>query len=312
VANVQAGDAIEILMLELRRLRSEGVESVPVGPEAETALRELLARARGRPAPAGPEAAAGSPVAPMGVEGKPAESSPVQAKVAVPARKAPSQAEAMPPPPEVEVPSTGTREERWAALRAALEACPEARRRRPAGSPAHVGHGSTQPDILFVGEHPDEHEEGSGDPMSGPAGALMGKAIRAMGLSLDRVHLAPVIRWRPLLPSRLGTRPPSAAEIAYCLPYLRAQVQVLAPRVVVAMGNVPLNALAGAGQPLRITQERGVWREALGVPLLPTYLPSYLLRNPSSKVKREFWEDLLAVMERLGLPISERQRGFYR
>jgi uracil-DNA glycosylase len=226
-------------------------------------------------------------------------------------KPSPSEVDPVPEPPVLNLPAGG-RAERWDALRTQLEACPEARRRRPPSAPAFVGYGSSEPDLLLVGEHPDEHEEATGDPFSGPSGELLAKALRAMGLALDRVHVAHVVRWRPLLPSRLGSRPPSSREIAYCLPHLRAQVEILAPKVVVAMGGVSLNALLGSGSPLRITQERGVWREALGVPLLPTYLPAYLLRNPSPKVKREFWEDLLSVMERLGLPISERQRGFYR
>jgi DNA polymerase len=104
----------------------------------------------------------------------------------------------------------------------------------------------------------------------------------------------------------------TAREIAYCLPYLRAQVEILGPKVILAFGNVPLNALAGGGEPLRVTQVRGTWREAMGIPMMPTFHPSYLLHNPAPKVKRDFWEDLLAVMERLGLPVSERQRGYFR
>jgi uracil-DNA glycosylase family 4 len=313
-AGVDASAAIEILLSELRRLRSEGVDSVSMGAEAEQRLRELLARS--------PGVAAGVP-APAAATRLGATRAPDVAPVKTPAAEAPpagppkpraaaTEAEAMPAPPVLDLPAAGSREERWAALCARLGQCEEARRRRPAGVSPFVGHGSTQPDLVFVTEHPEEGEEVSGDPFAGPSGELLGKAIRAMGLGVDRVHVAPVLRWRPVLPSRVGSRPPTSGEIAYCLPFLRAQVEILAPKVVVALGNVPLNALAGAGGPLRITQERGAWREAMGIPLLPTYLPSYLLRNPSPKVKREFWEDLLAVMERLGLPISERQRGFYR
>ncbi len=310
-AGVDASAAIEILLSELRRLRSEGVDSVPMGAEADRRLRELLGRSAGVP---GPESAPGKPDAPRAPDlasARPplSDTSPAgRPKTRVTA----TEADAMPAPPVLDLPAGKSREERWSALCARLEQCEEARRRRPAGVGPFVGHGSTQPDLLFVTEHPEEGEEVSGDPFAGPSGELLGKAIRAMGLGMDRVHLVPVLRWRPVLPSRVGSRPPTSAEIAFCLPFLRAQVEILAPRVVVALGNVPLNALAGADAPLRITQERGVWRQVSGVPLLPTYLPSYLLRNPSPKVKREFWEDLLAAMERLGLPISERQRGFYR
>lgn len=283
-----------------------------LGPEAETHLRGWIANAKGEassPVPIPSPVAAAPRVRTSEAVGvaKPAAAVevPVRVRATAPER------DPVPEPPVLELPK-GDRAGRWAALRAHLEACPEARRRRAKSAPPLVGHGSLEPDVLFVGEHPDEHEEAGEGPFSGPAGELLSKALRAMGLAPDRVHVTHVVRWRPLLPSRLGSRPPTAREIAYCLPYLRAQVEILAPKVVVAMGGVSLNALADADSPLRITQERGVWREVLGVPLLPTYLPSYLLRNPSSKVKREFWEDLLSVMGRLGLPISERQRGFYR
>lgn len=315
VGPVDSASVIEILLAELRRLRAEGVESVPMGPESESRLRELLAGARG---PAGsspssaPVAARPSPVQPAPARhgAEPARSSPDPA-VAKPRAPAP-EADPLPDPPVVELPAGGSRSERWAALRERLEACPEARRRRRQGAAAFAGHGTAEPDLLVVAEHPDEHEELTGDPFAGPSGEILGKALRAMGLGMDRVHLTYVVRWRPVLPSRLGTRPATAREVAYCLPYLRAQVAALAPKAVVALGKGPLNALAAAPEPLLITRERGVWREAMGVALLPTFQPSYLLHNPSNKAKREFWEDLLSVMERLGLPISERQRGFYR
>ena len=105
----------------------------------------------------------------------------------------------------------------------------------------------------------------------------------------------------------------TAREAAYCLPYLRAEIATVRPRAIVALGNSVLNGLMGleGDKALRITRQRGNWLELDGVPVMPTYHPSYLLRNPSPVAKREFWTDLLAVMERLGMPISERQRGFY-
>lgn len=308
---MDSASVIEILLSELRRLRAEGVESVPLATESESRLRVLLAGASGESG--SPRVATEAPRAPVGpapaaAAAKPSRPSPPAAA----ARPTAPEADPVPDPPVVELPSAGSRAERWAALRACLEACPEARRRRPAGASAFAGHGSSEPDLLVVAEHPDEHEERSGDPFAGPAGEILGKALRAMGLGMDRVHLAHVVRWRPVLPSRVGGRPATAREVAYCLPYLRAQVDALAPRVVVALGKGPLNALVSPAEPLLITRERGVWREAMGVPVLPTFQPSYLLHNPSVKAKREFWEDMLSVMERLGLPISERQRGFYR
>lgn len=310
---MDAADAIEILLAELRRLRAEGVESVPLGADAESRLRELTAKPSVSPAaPAAPAPAKSVGRPPVGDVPGSRVPEPAPATARAQPKPAAPEPDPLPAPPTLALPAGAPREERWMALRARLEACEEARRRRPAGVGPFVGHGSTQPDLVLVTEHPEEGEEMTGDPFTGPSGELLGKAIRATGLSMDRAHLVPVLRWRPLLPSRVGSRPPTAAEVAYCLPFLRAQLEILAPRVVVALGNVPLNALVGGPEPLRITQQRGVWREAMGIPLLPTYSATYLLHNPAPKAKRAFWEDLLAVMERLGLPISERQRGFYR
>lgn len=288
------------------------MRSVALSAEGETALRDLIARAKGE-TPRAPEPAA--PVARAPASGDKATPSVARPSVvaARPVPVVPAPDADLPPPPEVAVPATGTKAERLAVLRERVRACPEARRHCPAASAPVFGVGSAEAELLFVGEGPDAEEVRAGEPMVGPAGQILTKAIAAMGLSREAVYLADVMTWRTVMANGLGDRPPTAREAAFCLPYLRAQVAVIRPKVIVALGNVAVNGLLGrSGEgAFKVTQGRGAWLEFEGIPVMPTYHPSYLLHNTSSAARRQFWEDLLAVMERLGLPVSERQRGFY-
>jgi DNA polymerase len=95
-----------------------------------------------------------------------------------------------------------------------------------------------------------------------------------------------------------------------CLPYLRAQISIIAPVVIVALGSTAVEGLFGP-QKNTISRLRGTWMEIDGVPVRPTFHPSYLLHNQNLALKRQVWEDLLAAMERLGLPISKKQQGYF-
>ena len=108
-----------------------------------------------------------------------------------------------------------------------------------------------------------------------------------------------------------GNRPPTAPELAYCLPYLKAQIEVVNPGLLVALGATAAQGLLGADAFKALGEIRGQWREFAGRPLMVTYHPSYILRNQSNRSKRLIWEDLLKVMERASLPVSEKQRGFF-
>jgi DNA polymerase len=176
---------------------------------------------------------------------------------------------------------------------------------------------------MFVGEAPGADEEDRGEPFVGRAGQLLDRMIKAMGLERSQVYIGNILNWRPEMPrnpdgSQTGNRPPTAEEMAYCLPFIRAQIEVVAPRVLVALGKTAVDGLLGADRFKTMGAARGAWHEYGGIPLRATYHPSYLLRQEgltsasAMKIKRDAWEDLLAVMERAGLPISEKQRGFFR
>ena len=106
-------------------------------------------------------------------------------------------------------------------------------------------------------------------------------------------------------------RPPTAEEMAYCMPHMKAQLEIVQPELIVALGATAAAGLLGAGSFKTLGEIRGRWQTFAGRPVMVTYHPSYLLRNNSNRAKRVVWEDLLKVMERAQLPISEKQRNFF-
>ena len=173
------------------------------------------------------------------------------------------------------------------------------------------GVGSVEADILFCGEAPGADEERAGEPFVGKAGQLLNKIIQAMGLTREQVYIANILKWRPEHDKPYGNRPPTDAEMKFCLPYLKAQIEIVQPKVIVALGNTAVTGLLGPDPNRRMGSIRGTWNEFEGTPLMITFHPSYLLRNDTLKTKRMVWEDMLQVMEKVSLPISEKQRGFF-
>ncbi len=153
------------------------------------------------------------------------------------------------------------------------------------------GEGAAQPEILFVGEGPGADEDRQGRPFVGAAGQLLDKMISAMGFAREAVFIANVVKCRPP-----GNRNPEPEEIAACLPYLDRQIDALRPKVICTLGNVPLRALRGAGP--GITRARGTAFDYRGYTVIPTFHPSYLLRNAAGK--KPCWEDLQAVLAVIG------------
>lgn len=315
---MEGSDPLEVLLAELRRLRADGVETIGLSDESQAILRGLSGRAVPAPTARASTSVAGAPSSPAA---RPSTPIPPEATayrrepVQAPAPKRVAQApkvddSAVPEPPAVEAPRSGTKTERLAALEAVVQACPECRRHLKSGAQPIFGAGHPEADIVFVGEAPGEEDERAGQAFVGPTGELLDRAIKAMGLSRDRVYVTHVMKWRPETPTGFGSRTPTTREMSFCSPYLRAQLAIIRPKVVVALGGTVFHTLTGDAA--RITEARGHWREVDGLPLLPTFHPSYLLKNPSQAPKRQFWEDLLAVMEKVGMPISEKQRGFFR
>jgi uracil-DNA glycosylase len=172
------------------------------------------------------------------------------------------------------------------------------------------GVGDIHSPLMFVGEAPGADEDQQGEPFVGKAGQLLTRIIQTMGLNRNTVYIANILKCRPDTPAqKSGNRKPTPEEMKTCLPYLLAQIDIIQPKVLVALGATAMEGLLG--RTIGISRLRGQWLRFRDIPLMPTYHPAYLLRNQSLAMKREVWEDMLQVLERLGLPISEKQRGFF-
>lgn len=164
---------------------------------------------------------------------------------------------------------------------------------------------------MFVGEAPGADEDERGEPFVGRAGELLTKIIGAMGLSRSQVFIANILKCRPDTPGQsAGNRKPAPEEMATCIPWLEKQIDIIQPKAMVALGATAIEGLLGKTL-IGVTRLRGQWQSYRGIPLMPTYHPAYVLRNQAMSVKREVWEDMLKVMEKLAMPISEKQRGYF-
>ncbi len=203
----------------------------------------------------------------------------------------------------------GSKQKRWEFLRDKVLADPVCNEHKHEGKQLVVGTGNLDAKIFFCGEAPGADEETQGLPFVGKAGQLLTKIIGAMGLSRDDVYIGNIMNWRPECPK--GNRPPTSEEMQYCLPYLKAQIEIVKPQVIVALGKTAVNGLLGEEVKTTMGELRGKWQSYAGTDLMITYHPSFLLQYASVQMKRYVWEDMLAVMERIGLPISQKQRGYF-
>jgi DNA polymerase len=183
--------------------------------------------------------------------------------------------------------------EALAAIRADIGDC---RRCKLCGGRTNIvfGVGNPRADVLFVGEGPGQDEDFRGEPFVGRAGQLLTDIItRGMGLERSDVYIANVVKCRPP-----NNRNPEPDEIAACRPFLERQIDAIRPKVVVALGKFAAQTLLATTTP--ISRLRGQWHVYRGIKLMPTFHPSYLLRNPDDK--RLVWADIRQVMRELGLP----------
>ena len=166
-------------------------------------------------------------------------------------------------------------------------------------------------DLMLVGEAPGYHEELKQEPFVGPAGAKLDQILKAMGLSREAVYLSNVCKFRPATKNQTtNNRKPSPQEMATSLPFLKAEIEVVKPRAIIALGASAAQGLLDLNYP--VGQLRESWHQFQGIPLRVTFHPSYLLRQEDGLgEKRKVWEDMLAVMEKLKLPISAKQRSYF-
>lgn len=162
------------------------------------------------------------------------------------------------------------------------------------------GEGAPNARLVFVGEGPGKDEDLAGKPFVGEAGALLTRIIQAMGLQRDQVYICNVVKCRPP-----NNRDPEKDEIKACLPFLKQQLRIIRPEIICTLGRIATQELLG--HEFRITRERGQWHAYEDIPLMPTYHPAYILRNPSKarELKGQVWKDIQEIMKHLGLEVKK-------
>ena len=153
------------------------------------------------------------------------------------------------------------------------------------------GEGAVDARLVFVGEGPGFEEDKRGVPFVGAAGKLLNKIIEAMHLTRDAIYICNIIKCRPP-----GNRNQKPGEIEACKPFLERQLRVIKPDFICALGTFAAQTLLETGTP--ISKLRGEFYDFMGIKVLPTYHPAYLLRNPEKK--RAVWEDMKKIMRRMG------------
>ena len=301
--------ATQAVLEELTRMRSEGVDRIFMQDHTLQDLEDLLGPGSGIEKSYEPEVELSqsnervTASAPLTV----AEPASTEVKAQVKVEKITA---SLPPPPSFEIPD-GNKEEKWEWLRKKVLECETCNAELNPSGKVVFGEGNLDAELFLCGEAPGAEEEVAGSPFVGPAGELLVKILSAMGLSREKVYLGNILNWRPRHNQAYGNRPPSREEMDFCLPYLKAQLEIVQPKIVMALGKTATDGLLGHDPKRRLSQVRGTWHEVMGVPMMITYHPSYLLHNPSKTSKRKVWEDFLLVMEKLQMSVSEKQRAFF-
>lgn len=316
---------IDAAIRHLELLQESGVRSVPVSRKTLAELTSVPSsdRSAGGASPVRTSVprdtvrpAMNAPAAPPGAGSRPVPGAVAarwsQAlKPAAPAAPRRSDVPAAPAPasPAVTL-DAGAKASAMETLRSRAQSCTKCPHLASTRKSVVVGVGDPTARLMFVGEAPGAEEDRRGEPFVGAAGELLTKILGAMNLSRNQVFIANVLKCRPDTPGQpTGNRKPTPAEMATCLPWLEEQIGIVQPEVLVALGATAVEGLLG--KTVGIMKLRGNWQTYRGVPVMPTFHPAFVLRSETPVVKRQIWEDMLAVMERLSLPITERQRGFF-
>lgn len=179
----------------------------------------------------------------------------------------------------------------WTELQRLATACTKCRLAKSRTQVVY-GVGNPKADLMFIGEAPGRDEDLQGKPFVGRAGQLLTDIIKAMKLTRDDVYIANVIKCRPP-----ENRNPEPDELDACRPFIRRQIELIEPKVIVTLGRFALQSLLEKG--FSITAARGSWLDYNGIKVMPTYHPAYLLRTPAAK--KEVWADMKKVMTELGI-----------
>lgn len=310
---------LDAAIKDLEDRKAAGERFVAVAPATLGALAAPLsapAPTRAKPAELAAPATRPAPAARAGGFQPPSATPAAPSRAPLFPAVQPSPAAALPPLPALNISATD-KPAAFAALRERALACTKCPHLVTTRQSVVFGVGDINAQLMFVGEAPGADEDKQGEPFVGRAGQLLTRIIQATGLTRDTVYIANVLKCRPDTPGQsYGNRKPRADEMATCLPYLLEQIQLIQPRVIVALGGTAVEGLFAMTE-ARITRMRGSWMNFRGTPVMPTFHPSYVLRaedgpDKGRATKRQIWEDMLQVMERLQMPISEKQRGFFK
>ncbi len=226
----------------------------------------------------------------------------------------PVSAKSRPAPAILEVPG-GSKAEKLAALAEIAQHSPEARALGTLRDIMVFAVGSPEAEIIFIGEAPGAEEERQGEPFVGPAGQKLTGIIKAMGLDRSQIYISNICKFRPAMENQgWSNRPPTQVEMQTCLPYIFTEIAIIQPKILVALGKTAAEGLGLSGP---VSKLRGKFYQVQGLPAMVTFHPSYILREEKMAgggvvAKRQVWEDMLQVMEKAGLPISDKQRGFFK
>ncbi len=214
------------------------------------------------------------------------------------------------PEPGAGLENTDAKRQAMEELRQRASVCQKCPNLASARKNVVFGVGDIGSPLMFVGEAPGADEDAQGEPFVGAAGQLLTRIIQTMGYSREAVYIANILKCRPDTPGQIsGNRKPTPDEMKTCLPYLLAQIDLIKPRVIVALGATALEGLFGKHE--GIGRMRGQFKPFRGIPVMPTFHPAYLLRNEALSEKRKVWEDMLLVLEKLEATITEKQRGYF-
>jgi DNA polymerase len=287
---------VDALLEYLRAQQARGLSHLHLDEEARTGLRALNERIRSGTMPDAPAA----------------RPSPTAARLPESPQPAPKPAAAPRPAPVAKLVITGdTREAKLASLRRQAETWAPALALGSLRDVMVFATGDPEARLMLVGEAPGHEEEKKREPFVGPAGQKLDLILKAMGLERAAVYISNIVKFRPATARQTtNNRPPSPEEIAACLPLIQAEIDLIRPACLIALGATAATGLLGNAA--SVSALRGSWHEYRGIPLRVTYHPSYLLRSADDlATKRKVWEDMLAVMELLGMPISVKQRRFF-
>ena len=309
----------DIILGYLHTLQERGVARVGIAEDCRPILREwMLAARHGRIAtPAQSPAATGTP--PSATPSRQAAPTPPQETDATELRRMLNtplhEVQQTPEMQQEDIPffrpGGNTADECWQNMQRMLPNWTPLRELGSLRPTAVFGTGNRQADIMFVGDAPNYQDEQSGTPFSGEAGGKLDGMLKAMGLTRQDVYITHLVKFRPAIPRQtINNRPPNEKEILFSASVLEVEAHLVQPKVTVALGVIAARGLLRQGDlPLAAYQQMN--GQFCGIPVIVTHHPSYLLRTSDLAERRRLWEEMLHVMHIAGLPISDKQRGFF-